>query len=306
MNEPGNKTFVAEEADAGSRLDVFLRSRIEGLGRAGAKRLSEEGLVRINGRRAPKSALLAAGDRVEVEALEHATVGVVPEEDPALAIAYEDEDLVVVDKRAGVPTQPLRPGERGTVANALLYRYPEMSGLGSDPREAGLIHRLDVGTSGLVIAARSRASHDKLTEMLRQEEIEKRYLALVRGTPETPRTIEYALAPEPGERSRMRACFSLDEVVRYDGKPAVSEVLSATPRGEFSVVEVSAKRGARHQVRAHLAAEGYPLVGDTLYGGVEHEGAHHHLLHASLVSFAHPLTGKEVRVESPLPSAWPA
>lgn len=305
MTDQQGKAFVVEGDAAGLRLDVFLRERIEGLGRAGARRLAEEGRVRVNGRRAPKSHVLAAGDEVRVEDLLEASVAVTPEDDPALVIAYEDEDVVVVDKRAGVPTQPLRPGERGTVANALVARYPEMAGLGPDARDAGLIHRLDVGTSGLLLAARTKQAFEALTEALRAEGIDKEYLALVRGTPEAPRVVDYALASEPGERRRMRACFSLDEIVRYDGKPATTELLEATEHGAYTLLRVRARKAVRHQVRAHLAAEGYPLVGDTLYGGPEAPGVTHHLLHASLLAFDHLRSGQRIELKSPAPSTWP-
>lgn len=299
--------LVVGPEHAGARLDVFLRAAIEGLGRAGAKRLVEEGRVRVNGRRAPKALALAEGDRVSVEALDadHAAVGAVADPELALDVVLEDPSFVVVNKEAGVPSQPLRPGERGTVANALVHRYPEMAGLAADAREAGLVHRLDVGTSGLLLAARTTEAYAALRGALTDGAIEKHYLALVGAALEAPSSIEHALASDGPRGQRMRACFSTEDLVRYDGKPATTEVLRVEPRGAFFLVEVRAFRAQRHQVRVHLAAEGAPLVGDALYGGPEADGVTHHLLHASFLGFDHPTTGERVELRSEPPATWP-
>ena len=172
--------FEVEEDDAGDRLDVFLARRSSGLSRARVKRMIEEGSVLVDGRRIRKSYVVAPGDRITLESLAprvdfHAR----PDPDLPIEIVRETDRYVLVEKPAGVPSHPLEEGELGTLAGALVARYPEMRGVGYSNREPGLLHRLDTHTSGLMLAARHRESFDALRQQLRSVEIEKRYLARV-------------------------------------------------------------------------------------------------------------------------------
>ncbi|MFW6050618.1 MAG: RluA family pseudouridine synthase [Myxococcota bacterium] len=294
--------MVVAEEEAGRRLDVFLVHRVPGVGRAAARRLVAEGKVRVNGRRAKKGEPVRAGDRVWLEQVP-AVASFPAEPDPALPlrVCHEDARLVVVDKGAGVPSHPLRPGERGTVANALVARYPEMAAVGYGPREPGLVHRLDTGTSGLLVAARDARAFDELREALRAGGFDKRYVALCAGRLGAPRLVDFPIASARRNRRRVMVCPDPAEAARLDARPAETEVLEARPVGRNTLVTVRARTARRHQVRAHLAALGHPLVGDALYGGPALPGLARHFLHASYLRFPHP-DGGEVRVEAPLPA----
>jgi 23S rRNA pseudouridine1911/1915/1917 synthase len=272
------------EEDAGERLDVVLARRVPSLSRARARALVEDGAARIGGRRAKKSQLLELGDRVVVESLPapvefHATP------DPALdlVVVRETDRYVIVDKPAGMPSHPLQEGELGTLAGALVLRYPEMRGLGYSKREPGILHRLDTDTSGLMLAARSKEAFDQLRAQLKAGEIEKRYLARVAGEVAAPLRIETPIAKDPRDRRRARACVDPREIKRLGAQAALTEVLTSRPAAYGSLVEVRANHARRHQIRVHLASIGHPLLGDTLYGGPALEGVPHHLLHASFI-----------------------
>lgn len=281
------------ENEAGSRLDRVLCERL-GLSRAEAKRLFLGGEVRRNGRRADKGDLVAYGDRIELGS-ELSDPRARPDPSVPFEVRYEDEQLVVADKPAGVPSHPLRPGELGCLANGLVARYPEMAQTGYDSRQPGLVNRLDNDTSGLVLAARSVHVFGQLRALLEAGEIDKMYLALT-SRPVPPQRIELALAPSSRHRARVE--------VSALGRPASSVVRACWAHGAsgFFLVEVHALRAYRHQVRAHLAAVGAPIVGDSLYGGGP---GPRHYLHAASLALAHPGTGAPLKVQSELPQDWP-
>lgn len=280
-----------QEQEIGSRLDRVLCNRLT-LSRSQVKRLFEAGEVRRNGRRAGKGELVARGDRVELGAeLRESTAQ--PDPSVRLDIRYQDDHLVIVDKPPGMPSHPLRPGELGCAANGLLSLFPEMGGTGYDDRQPGLVNRLDNDTSGLLLAARSPEIFAALREALEASSIEKYYLALV-TRPVRPQAIELSLAPSPRHRSRVE--------VNALGRPAKSVVSACRGHGELFLVEVRASRAYRHQVRAHLAAIGAPILGDALYGGAF--GARHYL-HAARLAFTHPVTGAPIDIRVEPPSDWP-
>jgi 23S rRNA pseudouridine1911/1915/1917 synthase len=280
-----------QEQEAGSRLDRVLCSRLT-LSRSQVKRLFEAGEVRRNGRRADKGDLVSRGDRVDLGA-ELRDSSALPDPSIELDIRFEDAFLVAFDKSPGMPSHPLRAGELGCAANGLLVRYPEMAGIGYDERQPGLINRLDNDTSGLVLAARSPELFVTMRRALEDGQIEKSYLALVQCALR-PQEIELALSPSPRHRSRV--------VINALGRPARSVVHSCRPHGSLFMVEVRASRAYRHQVRAHLAAIGAPIVGDALYGG---SFSARHYLHASRLAFAHPITNAPIDLRSQPPSDWP-
>lgn len=285
---------------AGLRLDRWLCLALPGLGRAGARRLIEGGNVRVNGRHARGGERLASGDRValaepaEAERTGSAPRTALPEPELPLRVCYEDAHMVAVDKPAGMPSHPLRAGERGTLAGALLARYPEMAGIGYAPDQAGLVHRLDTDTSGLVLAARSPEAFEALRALLQREAIDKRYLALCAGRPAAP-SEQHAWLLAHGPRVRVRAQPFADAVAIR------SELLHAISRDAYSLVSVRVHRARRHQVRAHLAALGHPIAGDQRYGGPALPGLTHHFLHASELRFAHPHSGEPIQLQVQLP-----
>jgi 23S rRNA pseudouridine1911/1915/1917 synthase len=280
-----------QEQEEGVRLDRVLCNRLT-LSRSQVRRLFEAGEVRRNGRKAGKGELVARGDRVELGA-ELRDTRALPDSGLKLDVRYEDPELVIIEKPAGIPSHPLRAGELGCMANALVAKYPEMRGTGYDDRQPGLVNRLDNDTSGLLLAARSPDAFTALRAMLEGGEIEKSYLALV-TRPLRPQSIELSLSPSPRHRSRVE--------VNALGRPAKSVVHACRPYGELFLVEVHAGRAYRHQVRAHLAALGAPILGDALYGGAF---GPRHYLHAARLAFTHPFSKAKVEARSELPDDWP-
>lgn len=299
------------ELEAGTRLDKLLVQLVPGLGRAGAKRLFSEGRVHVLavgregvGRRAAKGDVAAAGEVLDID-VETAEVGgaAVPDPDVPLDVVLERDDLVVVNKPAGMPTAPLDPGERGTLANALVARYPEMAGLGFSPREPGLCHRLDTDTSGLVLAARTREAFSTLSIALKEGRLDKRYLLIcqIGDLPEMG-SIEVPLAPHPKDRKRVYPCIHPRDVVRYEPRPAATTYKRVRQAGLWELVEARAPKALRHQIRAHFAAVGHPLAGDVLYGGPVVEGLQRHALHAHTIAWGGNETVPAFVVVSPLPA----
>lgn len=271
---------IDAEAD-GARVDKLVAELVPTT-RAEARELCARGAVRLDGRKAQKGARARAGARLEVE-LPSGNV-VEPEPEALLDVRLERADVVVVNKPAGVPTVPLRRGERGTLASALLGRYPEMRGFGHGPREPGVVHRLDTFTSGLVVAARDAATFARLLDGLREGLLHKRYVAVCEasGLAESG-AIDLPLCPDPSEYGRV---IVAPPGARYRHESTTKfRVLSRGPR--FALVELEVARAFRHQIRAHLAALGHPIAGDHAYGGaaVPELGARH-ALHASYVAWA--------------------
>lgn len=292
----GGRTFRVEAEAAGERLDRFLLRSCPELGRRAAALVIERGDVRVDGRRARKGQRLLAGQSVSVAELALAP----PEPEAPLVVRLERDDLVVVDKPAGQPSAPLLPGEPGSLAGALLARYPEMAGVGWRAREPGLLHRLDTRTSGLVLAARSAGAFEVLREALRSHGLAKRYLALVDGArlPDAI-DIDLPLAMAPGGSGRVTVA---PPSARIAGGP-VSRLRTLERRGRLALVEVAASRAFRHQVRVHLAASGWPILGDREYGGPLCELLpHRHALHASHVAWAGDARVPAFAVDSSLPA----
>jgi 23S rRNA pseudouridine1911/1915/1917 synthase len=274
-----------------------------GSGRASVKEAFRRGAVRVDGRRARGSDAARPGAVVEVEV--EAAPGA-PEPDPGvpLTVLAESPRWVVVDKPAGVATHPLRPGERGTLANGVACRYPECAGASERPREGGAAHRLDAGTSGCVLFARDRAAWEGLRAQLRGRGVEKVYLALVAGRVASGGVCSVPLAQRGG---RAVAVPDAEAAARLPARAAAPrpaetrwEVVRAFPR--HTLLEVRIPTGAMHQIRAHLAYVGHPVAGDEAYGGAAAAlpGLGRHFLHAWRLGFDDPGGGR-VRVEAPLP-----
>ncbi|MFL5343562.1 MAG: RluA family pseudouridine synthase [Hyalangium sp.] len=289
-------TLLVDAAKAGQRVDLFVGEAL-GLSRAKLKRLFEEGAVKVNGRPAKKGLLVTGGQSITVE-YEEETREAVPDEGFPLRVLYEDSALVAVDKPAGRPSHPLRPGETGTVANALVARYPECASASEDSREGGLCHRLDIETSGVLVAARTREAWQAMRSAFGGRGVDKRYLALVTGPLAEEGEIEVPLRHHPRHPDRVEPAMPGEEGARE--AHSLFQVLGRS--GEYSLVEVRILTGVLHQVRAHMAGVGAPLVGDMLYGGREEPGLSRFFLHAQSLEFTHPVTGKKVRVESPVPA----
>jgi 23S rRNA pseudouridine1911/1915/1917 synthase len=283
-------------AEAGERVDLFVGKKLS-LSRAKLKALFESGAVRVDGRKAKKGQTVAEGQRVEVEVPDEGPRAPMPQPELPLTVLREVGALVFVDKPAGLPVHPLEAGEKGTVANALVARWPELAEASADPREAGLVHRLDIETSGVLLAAKNRDTWTALrAQFSTGGEAVKLYLALVEGPIADEGEIELALAQHGG---RVRPALPSDT----DARPARSEFRVLSREGDRSLVEVRIFTGVMHQVRAHLAAIGAPIVGDALYEGAAEPRLSRFFLHAASLEVSNPENGERVRVESPLPDS---
>lgn len=285
----------------GARLDRAV-AELHQLSRAQVRRAIESGAVRVNGRKRPKGALVSAGEILAVENLDDYGVGSAKATpDAPLTVRLENADVIVVDKPAGQACAPLRASETGTLANALAGRYPELAGLGYNPREPGLVHRVDTDTSGLVLVARNQRAFDVLSGALKAERIRKGYLLLCSeaGLPDSG-TIEFPLSNHPKDQRRVLACIHPRDVARNQPRPAVTRYRVLERRQGWALVEVDCARALRHQIRAHFAAIEHPLAGDALYGGPTVPGLTRHALHASRIGYV----GGSIHfdVQSPLPA----
>jgi 23S rRNA pseudouridine1911/1915/1917 synthase len=274
---------------AGTRVDVFLA---ESLGsRARAARLVEAGTVLVDGSAVAKGKVLGGGELIEVAEEERAAAAAPAEPPPDLAVPYEDEHLMVVDKPAGLVVHPARGHHAGTLAQLLAG---DAAG-GEDPERAGIVHRLDRDTSGLLVVARSEEAHRALQEAMKAREVEREYVALVEGRPPARTgTIDAAL----GRDRRVRTKISVDTDVP---RPAVThfEITEALPG--FTLLRVRLETGRTHQIRAHFEAIGHPVAGDPDYGTADLLGLERQFLHAARLAFPHPVTGERVEVTSELP-----
>jgi 23S rRNA pseudouridine1911/1915/1917 synthase len=274
--------------DEGTRLDAFLAGPLGS--RARAQRLIEAGAVLVDGDRAPKRHLVAAGEVVTVDEPEEAPATDVP--DAPYAVPYSDEHLLVVDKPAGVVVHPARGHRAGTLAQALAG----VAAGGEDAARAGIVHRLDRDTSGLLVVARTEAAHRALRAALQRREITREYLALVEGRPPARTgTIDAPL----GRDRRVRTRISTDTDVP---RAAIThfEIERALPR--TTLLRVRLETGRTHQIRAHLRAIDHPVVGDPEYGTAGRLGLERQFLHAARLAFDHPVSGEPIDVSSPLPA----
>ena len=286
----------------GERLDHYLVRTGHAASRRNAREMVARGAVTLNGRRGIKGALVHAGDNVEVEATSD-LAAIEPDPGAALEVLFEDAALIVVNKPGGVPCHPLRPGERGTVMNAVVARFPETARIGDKPIEGGLIHRLDNGTSGALMIARTDDALTTLRGALRSGAIKRKYLALVKGNLQEPLTLSAPIAHHQ-KNPRKMVVVSDDQRTRYAGRHALTRVEPIRRIGEFTLVAAIPSSGVRHQIRVHLANAGYPIVGDELYGGPRASfGAERFLLHLSEIELKSPASS-EVKITAPLPDEF--
>jgi 23S rRNA pseudouridine1911/1915/1917 synthase len=282
-------------ADAEDRADKVLARHFPAVGRRRIAELFDEGCVKIGGRRARKGDRVAAGDVLELsrEPLAGDALRPAPDPDAAarLEILVERPDVIVIAKPAGMPSQPLRAGELGTAANAIAARFPECAAIGDDPRDGGLVHRLDVGTSGALVAARTEAAYRALRDAFGAGAIDKQYLAITDGRP-VARECDAPLA----QRGK-RAVVDHTEGLAAHTMFAVERAAAA-----HALVRCTARTGRMHQVRAHLAYAGAPITGDALYGGAPLAGFDGFFLHAARIAL--PLAGGPLVIEAPEPERF--
>ncbi len=291
--------LTAGPADGGARLDVALRAWLPGFSRERVRGLLREGRVRVDGAVARTGARVRAGARVIVSGVPPPGTPL-PVASPELPLGgvHADEALVAVAKPAGMPTLPLEPDDTDTLASALVARFPELSGLGRSPLEAGILYRLDNETSGVVLAGRTAADFDALVRAQARGAIEKVYVALVAGAPPAEVEIGWPVGHAPGDPARMVVQTGRRPVP--GARPASTRVRVLARGPGAALVEARIRSGVRHQIRAHLAALGHPIAGDVPYGGAPGPVARH-FLHALAVELAHPRSGEAVRIAADVP-----
>ena len=292
---------VAPEQD-GERLDTFLASALPDRSRSQLQKLIKDGHVTGPGKALRASTPVKAGQRFMIELPEPGPATALAEDLP-LPILYEDSDLVVIDKPAGMVVHPGAGHSGGTVVNALLHHVEDLSGVGGELRP-GIVHRLDRGTSGIMVAAKNDTAHHELARQFHDREVEKEYVALVWGLVHAGRRIDAPIGRDPGDRQKM-------STRARRARNAVTRVTWALNLRGVSLIHVAIHTGRTHQIRVHLSAIGHPVVGDQTYGGV-----HRHVsqdvravqrlerpfLHAARLVFAHPADGRRMEFVSTLPA----
>jgi len=298
--------FTVLPGEGGDRLDCYLVGKEPDLSRAQIQRAVSEGRVQVNDHPAKAGRKVKAADTIVIRIPEARPSGVAPEAIP-LTILYEDASLLVVDKPAGMVVHPAAGHPGGTLVNALLHHCRDLSGIGGVLRP-GIIHRLDKGTSGLLVVAKSDGAHWGLAGQFKRHEVKKTYQALVYGDPQADGgRIEAAVGRHPTDRKRMST------ESRW-GRDAITVWRVRERFGCAALLEVDIETGRTHQIRVHLTALGHPVVGDAVYGGAgrvrnigdtairaKMKAMDRQALHAWRLSFTHPVTGEAMRFSSPLP-----
>jgi 23S rRNA pseudouridine1911/1915/1917 synthase len=295
-------TITVPDDGDGIRLDRFLTSVLPGQSRSHIQRLIKSGHVQVAGRQAKANQPVKEGQQVTVDIPEPVDPAPAAEALP-LDIVYQDRDVIVIDKPAGMVVHPAAGHSSGTLVNALLHHVSDLSGVGGEKRP-GIVHRLDRGTSGLMVVAKHDAAHAELARQFRDREVEKEYVALVWGVVQAGRRVDAPIGRDPIDRKKMSARARRS-------REAVTRIVGAEPFGRtLTLARVAIQTGRTHQIRVHLSTIGHAIVGDPLYGGVRRRipgdlRAVTHLerpfLHAARIAFKHPDDGRRMEFTSPLP-----
>ncbi len=282
----------AARTDAGQRLDSFLHARLPEYSRSRLQEWIQSGRVRVDGAPQKRSYQLRGSERIQVEPAEPAPLRATPEALP-LEILYEDAAVIAVNKPAGMVVHAGAGVHSGTLVNALLHRFKNLSGVGGELRP-GIVHRLDRFTSGVILVARTDAAHRDLANQFASRRVEKFYLALVHGRVKADRgRIETPIMRHPTHRTRMTSRLQR-------GRAALTEYRVLRRFDKFTLLEVRIGTGRTHQIRVHLSSLHHPVVGDKLYGAPA-SPIGRYFLHAQRITFASPATGQRVTVTAPLP-----
>ena len=295
-------TITVPGESQGARLDVFLTSVLPEHSRSQIQRWIKDGRVAVGGREGRANQPVKVGESIEIAIPEPTSPTPRPEALP-LAILYQDPDLLVVEKPAGMVVHPAAGHANGTLVNALLHHVDDLSGIGGE-RRPGIVHRLDRGTSGLMVVAKHDAAHEELSRQFHDREVEKEYIALVWGTVQAGRRIDAPIGRDQADRKKMSARARRR-------REAVTRIVRADPVRAFTLARVAIHTGRTHLIRVHLSAIGHPVVGDSLYGGVRRRvpgdlravtRLERPFLHAARLAFTHPRDGRRMEFTSELPA----
>jgi 23S rRNA pseudouridine1911/1915/1917 synthase len=294
-------SFLVSPDEADVRIDRYLTSVLGGQSRSQIQRLIKEGQVTIGGEAVRPNRVIHAGDSVVIDIPE--PVSPTPEPEAlSLDILYQDADLVVVNKPAGMVVHPAAGHAQGTLVNALLHHVTDLSGIGGELRP-GIVHRLDRGTSGLMVVAKNDRAHAELARQFHDREVEKEYVALVWGLVQAGRRIDLPIGRDPVDRKKMSARARR-------ARSAATRVTKALHIPGVSLLHVAISTGRTHQIRVHLSEIGHPIVGDAVYGGTRRRvpadlrpllSLDRPFLHAGRLLFHHPGDGRKMEFEAPLP-----
>lgn len=286
--------YIVTENEKGKRLDAYIATKNENITRTSAQRMIEEGNILVNGEKQKVAYKINTDDVVTVVSEEIKEVSIEAEDIP-IDVIYEDKDIIVVNKPKGMVVHPANGNYNGTLVNAIMGMCKEtLSGIGGELRP-GIVHRLDKDTSGLLIIAKNDKAHVKMSDQIKNHEVKKTYIALVRGViKENEATIDMPIGRSTSDRKKM--------AVNKDGKNAITHIKVLKRYDKYTLLQVNIETGRTHQIRVHLSYIGYPIIGDTTYSNGKNEfGVVGQCLHAKSLEFKHPITGKEMKLEAPLP-----
>ena len=286
--------IIVKKEEENNRIDAYLSTKIETASRVTIQRLIEEGKILVNNKKTKASYKIQEKDEVIVEEDKPKEVSIKAQNIP-IEILYEDNDIIVVNKPKGLVVHPANGNPDGTLVNAVMAICKDsLSGIGGEIRP-GIVHRLDKDTSGVIVVAKNDKAHINMSEQIKNHEVEKTYIALVKGfVKEEEATINMPIGRSTKDRKKM--------AVNKNGKNAVTHFKVLRRFKNYTLLEVKIETGRTHQIRVHLSEIGYPVVGDTVYSNGKNEwGIKGQCLHAKSLKFKHPITGKEMFIEAPLP-----
>lgn len=286
--------YKVKQEEQGKRLDIYVVNKSSELTRTAVQRLIEQEHVLVNERKQKSSYKVLEGDIVTIEKVEAKPIELKAQEIP-IEIVYEDKDIIVVNKPKGMVVHPANGNPDGTLVNAIMAICGDsLSGIGGEIRP-GIVHRLDKDTSGLIIVAKNDKAHVNMSEQIKNHEVKKTYIALVRGrVKENEATINMPVGRSSSDRKKM--------AVTKNGKNAITHIKVLKRYDKYTLLEINIETGRTHQIRVHLAHIGYPVVGDYTYSNGKNEfGVIGQCLHARYLEFKHPVTGEEMKLEAHIP-----
>lgn len=288
------KEYIVSQEEKGKRLDTYIPSVDTDITRTSAQRLIEDGNILVNGKNAKVSYKIQENDKISVEIPKPKQIELKAQDIP-IEIIYEDSDIIVVNKPKGMVVHPANGNPDGTLVNAIMAICKDsLSGIGGEIRP-GIVHRIDKDTSGLLIVAKNDNAHVKMSEQIKNHEVKKTYIALVRGVfKENEATIDMPIGRSPSDRKKM--------AVNKNGKNAITHIKVLKRFDKYTLLRVNIETGRTHQIRVHLSHIGYPIVGDYTYSNGKNEfDVIGQCLHAQKLEFKHPITQKDMCLEAELP-----